>query len=160
MFKELEEVDITCEDRFEIRSHCVAILAFVNTAEELALLKSLEDRMSNVFQVVQGIYFTRNKQLDNDELITPEIFNWFGKPKGDSWNKFLDVEFDQLWVVSSTVTITMEYLITRIKSRLKLAPYLNETYRDCHIFTHSNNHDIKQLINQLEDIMLKLNKHG
>lgn len=160
MFKELGEVDITHGDRFEIRSDRVAILALVNSAEDLSLLRSLEERMSKKFQMVEGIYFTHNKQLYDEGLITPKMLNWFGKPTDDFLTQFIDIEFDQLWVVSSTVTLTMEYLIARIKSRLKLAPYLNETYKDCHIFTHSKDKELKHVIFQLEDIMLKLNKHG
>ena len=160
MFKELERGEIKCDDRLLQKSSRIFIIAYVNNERDLDAVTSFKERTEDKFDFVDLVYFSKQKDLISEDSISSKDISWTGKVKKQSILNLMNTEYDQMWVIASKVPLSMEYLISKIKSRLKLGPYLNETYRDCHIFTHSNSYDVPNIINELEDIMLKLSNNG
>ena len=160
LFKELERGEIKCDDRFLLQTNRLLIISYLNNGSDLDTLTSFKVRMENDFDFVDMVYFTKQKDLKSEISISSKDISWTGKVTRQLILNLLNKEYDQMWVIASKVPLSMEYLISKIKSRLKLGPYLNETYRDCHIFTHSNSYDVPNIIKELEDIMLKLSNNG
>lgn len=149
-----------CKDRFKRTTSLIGLIAYITSDEDIIAIRNFEKYSIDKGFLVTLLLFSKRSFPSFPDIVTNKSVSFLGKPNGELVDHFLECDFDQLWVASTKVTLPMQYVISRTKSRLKLAPFINQTYRDCHIFTHSNDSSVKDIIEALKNIMIKLNQYG
>ena len=83
--------------------------------------------------------------------------NWYGIPKGETVNKFLNETFDLLYCLFNGEHLPLEYIGAMTQSHFKVGPYTDDLIR-YDLMIDTENIDLQDFIHNIEFYLTKIGK--
>jgi hypothetical protein len=83
--------------------------------------------------------------------------NWFGIPKGETVQQFLNDTFDMLYCLFNGENLPLEYIGALAQAHFKVGPYTHDLIR-YDLMIDTQNDDLQEFIHQIEFYLTKIGK--
>jgi len=136
----------TCQDSYDSATRFANFLTNNKQIKVYSIGYTNENKMLDFFQEKKGFKFFSRKH-----------FNWFGSPKHDTIDFFINNEFDILLDLSITEYLPIKFIVGLSKAKLKVGRLIEGF--DCYdvMIDVSKNNTLDYLIDQIELYLSILN---
>lgn len=148
------------KDKLSLKLNKVALIANIKEGKQITDIEAFAQRQIEQGKVVSILLYSEIKDLENEFLINRKLIKWTGEPICNTTKLLLTDDFDILYIASKDLGLTLEYIVKKIKAKIKVGPQSVDTkpYLDISIDTDHN--DAKRILYETEEILNKLLKNG
>ncbi|HMP28732.1 MAG TPA: hypothetical protein PKD85_03980, partial [Saprospiraceae bacterium] len=100
------------------KNQIIGIISDLESGVEEAIL--IKNYFSQPGTMIYQLHFTENLPEENHYFFSNKQVSWYGIPKGELVNKFLERQYDICFFIISKPSLHMEYLLRTTKSSLRM----------------------------------------